>query len=354
MKCDIVKLIMVSTKPKNTSEVNSSPQKQSKTEPVTKSKVEVVHNNGNEQATTKDVEIVETSVVEQLHNQDNAVSEDAKCEDLGNISKHRYFVDEMGRLCRETEGFVHVLTNFDARIVKDIVDIEGEKRTRVFTVNIKLPDGKVVECEVPATQLESYKWLRNACGADVILYNGNKSMGDISRAIMLLSNGRERFTRYRHTGWCEIDGKWVYLTHGSCLGGDSVMCVLPPELERYSLPSVVDESIENDAIKASLSFCEIGKEEITYPLLAYTYLTPLTTIIPHKPNFALCLAGESGVFKSALALLLCSHYGDFGSVESLQSFSDTSNALEKRGHTLKDVVMCVDDYYPSESKSQSV
>jgi len=47
------------------------------------------------------------------------------------------------------------------------------------------------------------------------------------------------------------------------------------------------------------------------------------------PNFAFYLFGQSGTFKTTLALILLSHFGTFTSAESLSNFSDTKGILEK-------------------------
>jgi hypothetical protein len=104
---------------------------------------------------------------------------------------------------------------------------------------------------------------------------------------------------------------------------------------------------EKEAIKTSLSFLELGKKEITLPLYAILYLSPLTTIIEPQPNFSGFLYGDSGCYKSSLALLLLSHFGSFPSVTCLSNFEDTANALMRRAFALKDTLMVVDDYHPT-------
>jgi hypothetical protein len=104
---------------------------------------------------------------------------------------------------------------------------------------------------------------------------------------------------------------------------------------------------ETEAIKASLSFLDIGNRQITLPLLSLLYLSPLTTIINPMPNFSGFLNGEIGVLKTTVAMQLSCHFGPFDSINSLSNFDDTANAIEKRAFTLKDVLHIVDDYHPS-------
>lgn len=103
-------------------------------------------------------------------------------------------------------------------------------------------------------------------------------------------------------------------------------------------------------MKASLDFLSIGSAGVTYPLWAFIYLAPLTTLIHPQPNFVLYIQGISGTFKSTIAVLANSHFGCFDSVEGLSNFSDTPGVLEKRAFTLKDVPMIVDDYHPASNR----
>ena len=108
-----------------------------------------------------------------------------------------------------------------------------------------------------------------------------------------------------------------------------------------------------DALKASLSFLDIGNRAVTIPLFCLAYLAPLTTLLSPMPNFSVYLFGQSGTFKTTAAILTLSHFGNFAGVESLSSFDDTVGNLEKRSFTLKDTLHVVDDYHPTAHRSNA-
>jgi len=89
---------------------------------------------------------------------------------------------------------------------------------------------------------------------------------------------------------------------------------------------------------------------MTLPLWCLVWLAPLTTLLNPMPNFSVYLYGQSGTFKTTVAILALSHFGNFSGVESLSNFDDTIGILEKRSFTLKDSLHIVDDYHPSANR----
>jgi hypothetical protein len=77
---------------------------------------------------------------------------------------------------------------------------------------------------------------------------------------------------------------FFYLSQNGGIGGERFKVKLAEELQRYALPLKPQD--EKDAIKTSLSFLELAKKEITLPLYAILYLSPLTTILDPMPNFS--------------------------------------------------------------------
>ena len=79
------------------------------------------------------------------------------------------------------------------------------------------------------------------------------------------------------------------------------------------------------------------------PLLAAAYRTALG-----KVNFSVFVAGQTGVFKSALAALCQQHFGAAMDGSSLPAnFASTGNALEWLAFYAKDALLVVDDFAPS-------
>jgi hypothetical protein len=153
---------------------------------------------------------------------------------------------------------------------------------------------------------------------------------------------------YCHTGWRQHNGQWVYLHARGAVGGQNVAVRLPPELERYTLPEPPTDP--QKAIQAALAFLGAGKEEITYPLFAYTLLAPLTTLVD-PPGFSVFLYGPTGTFKTTTAILALSFFGNFNYTKH-SSFADTVNSLERRSFLLKDTLHLVDDLNPAVQSQQ--
>ena len=155
---------------------------------------------------------------------------------------------------------------------------------------------------------------------------------------------------YSHTGWRKINNEWAYLTAGGAIGSDNISVRLPKELEWISLPPMPEKEIE--AIRVSLSFLNIGPLHITLPILIYTYLAPLTSILKPEPNFSLYGHGSTGVLKTTVATVAISHFGNAHGI-ALSNFEDSANAIEKRASVLKDMLHVMDDYCPSYRKSDA-
>lgn len=259
-----------------------------------------------------------------------------------------YFLDELGNLCRwkqSKDGYISIrLANFEAHITEELSEDNGIDVTYNYCIEgtcLKQPLPKI---NVPANSFHSMNWLPQ-WGSQVIVEPGLTNKDFLRHSIQVMSNGVRKNTCYTHTGWRKINGDWCYLTASGAIGSNNVTVKLSRELNSYHLP--LQPENEAEAIRASLSFLDLGPRIITLPLFCYTYLAPLTTLLRPMPNFAVYLHGFTGVFKTTLACLCLSHFGSFDSVNNLSNFEDTANAVEKRSFELKDILHCVDDYHPS-------
>ena len=272
----------------------------------------------------------------------------------------QYFLKN-GYLCRIKSGhngedIVIRLANFTATIeAEDIVD-DGRDVNHFFSILGKLKGiHPLPRLEIPAQNFSGMAWT-NKWGSKPILEPGQTVRDFVRHSIQTGSNGVEVRRHYAHTGWREIEGDFVYLHTGGSIGGKEGISVrLSRGLDRYALPGLPTSTPESDdklkeALAASLSFLDIGDRSVMLPLFCLVYLAPLTTLLNPLPNFSEYLYGESGTFKTTIALLALSHFGPFSGVESLSSFDDTVGNLEKRSFTLKDTIHCVDDYHPSHHK----
>ncbi|MCP5003682.1 MAG: hypothetical protein GY941_06975 [Planctomycetes bacterium] len=265
-----------------------------------------------------------------------------------------YRVDDNGCLYRikgtKDGGIPIKLANFTAEIREEIIRDDGLETTQNYHIEGTMNGRKLSSIDIPAISFCSMNWLYR-WGTQAVMEPG-QSVKDYVRHHTQLNSNTTRKVCYTHTGWREVDNEWFYLTGNGAIGATNLLVELTRENERYQLPTAVIN--ETAAINASLSFLDIGDKNVTYPLFATNYLSPLTTLLNPMPNFVVYLLGETGLFKTSLATLMLSHFGDFLSVTALPNFSDTSNLIEKRAFILKDAPMVLDDYHPSAQKGEAM
>ncbi len=91
---------------------------------------------------------------------------------------------------------------------------------------------------------------------------------------------------------------------------------------------------------------------VIHPLIAFAFLTPLNEFLRQAgcmPKFVLFLTGRTGTRKSTIAALILSFFGKFTSTDLPMSFRDTANSIIANSFSLKDVLTCIDDFYPSDN-----
>jgi len=246
------------------------------------------------------------------------------------------------------------VSNFNATIAEIVKrdDGTGEPAT-AYTLHGARGSLAYSQMTVLATHFGSLKWW-DQWGPTARVSVGNLSREHLLNAIREHSEKAPTKTVYTHTGWRKITGTWQYLHAGGGLGAPlSAEVDLPRELRRYALPPLDHGQNPAAAIRTSLALLNVAPLAVSLPLLASVYLAPLTSFLKPRPGFSLFLHGDSGAFKTTLALLTLAHFGDFIGADDLSNFSDTGNALERRAFTLKDTLMLVDDYHPSASPHEA-
>lgn len=199
------------------------------------------------------------------------------------------------------------LTNFNARIITDIIRDDGSETTRRFEIETKL-SGKQAVIEVPASQFAGMGWVPENLGAHAIVSPGIGLKDHARAAIQCLSPGIVERHIYTHTGWRKINGVWVFLSGGSALGADfTVSVILEKALERYALPPVGGKDSAREAIQRSLKLLSIAPKRLTIPILASVYLAPVTSFL--NPDFVIWVFGKTGSLKSSLLAVFLCHFG---------------------------------------------
>lgn len=275
-------------------------------------------------------------------------------------SEPAYFLDADGFLCRTKQtrdGKITIpLCNFQAEISEENIIDDGREITHLYMLEGKLR-GKLPlpKLEVPASNFAGMGWVHK-WGTRAILEPGATIRDFVRHAIQSDSRNVKTLKHFGHMGWREINGEHVYLHADGAIGADGGISVrLSRELQRYRFPSppLIPDNAE-PSLRASLELLDIGDRTVTLPLWCGVYLAPLTSLTSPKPNFSLYAYGNSGTYKTSVAILYLSHFGEFNGIECLSNLDDTIGTLEKRSFILKDTLHVVDDFHPNHRKNDAL
>ena len=237
------------------------------------------------------------------------------------------------------------LTNFAAKIIKDVCEDDGTETRRAFEIDASLRDRRV-RFEVLGEKFASLAWVTEHLGAQAIIYP-NPSVKDHTRvAIQTLSGDVPRRTVFTHTGWRQIEGQWAYLHGGGAIGsGGAIPGVevrLPSPLRGFILPDPPEGENLKAAVRASLRMVTAARSYVSVPLLGAIYRAVLG-----GTDFSLHESGKTGVGKTELAALAQQHWGPTMDARHLPaSWLSTGNALEGLAFAAKDALLVVDDFAP--------
>ena len=253
--------------------------------------------------------------------------------------------------------YMHKETKYgkaESRLCNFVPCIESEKtvddgattETRLALKGIHSDGSILPSVEISASELSSFNWLIEKWGAKCIIDVGQSKKDNVRCFIQMTSQLADHVTEYRVTGWKKIGDEWQYLMPGD----DQLNVVLKGKLQHYSGERNYD-LFDLDAVK-ELFEKPPAPERVIHPLIAFTFLTPLNEFLRQAgcmPKFVLFLTGRTGTRKSTLAALFLSFFGQFTSSDLPMSFRDTANSILLNSFTLKDVLTCIDDYYPADS-----
>lgn len=263
----------------------------------------------------------------------------------------QYAFDAQGRIClvrHEVQSGTEVLVplaNFGAKIVEEIVFDDGAERDRVFMIEGRLDDGtalplaRVRDVEYPAMQ-----WVFREWGARAAPAAGKAAQDQLREAVQAMSKPTAR-TVYRHTGFRDVDGHYAFLYGGGALGAAGASVELAGKLANIALPPHSGDLTA--AVQTALTMLDVGPDEIGAALFCAAALAPLSSIL--QPAFIIWLVGPTGSFKSVLAALAQSFFGErFDLLNLPGAWTSTENALEMQLFCAKDVLFVIDDFAPQQ------
>ena len=237
------------------------------------------------------------------------------------------------------------LCNLAPEIVCEITLDDGAVTTTYVRLRGVHESGRALpEIEIPAADLASFNWMAGRWGMDCILEVGKTVKDCVRHAIQTTAAHAEKKTVFAVTGWKKIAEEWYYLMPGD----DNYTVDLHGKLQGYGMEQKCDP-LDIQTAACLLRMMPVP-EEIMFPLLAFTFLTPLNHFLKEagcEPKFVLLLSGKTGSRKSTLAALMLSFFGKFTASELPLSFRDTANSILLNAFSLKDVLTVIDDLHPS-------
>lgn len=159
----------------------------------------------------------------------------------------------------------------------------------------------------------------------------------------------------KHLGWQHIEGHHVFVHIDGTIGTSSIHTAIDTSsfdhrIKYYQLPSRCKDFAT--ASGSFLSFLDIGKPDLIFPVLAVVLAAPLATLMRKAGvplDFVPFLVGKTQEGKSSIAALCQSMFGDFNKQRFPASFRDTAASLEPMLATVHDMLTVIDDYHPRKS-----
>lgn len=237
------------------------------------------------------------------------------------------------------------LCNLAPEIVCEVTVDDGAVTTTYVRLRGVHESGRTLpEIEIPAADLAGFNWMAQRWGMDCILEVGKTVKDCVRHAIQTTAAHAEKKTVFAVTGWKKIGGEWYYLMPGD----DDHTVDLHGKLQGYGMERKCD-AFDTQTVGCLLRMMPVP-EEVMFPLLAFTFLSPLNHFLKEagcEPKFVLFLSGKTGSRKSTLAAMMLSFFGKFTASELPLSFRDTANSILHNAFALKDVLTCIDDLHPS-------
>jgi hypothetical protein len=242
------------------------------------------------------------------------------------------------------------LANWTARIVEQTTIDDGAECRIVLAVEGRLQDGTPLpRVEVSSADFPIMRWPLDAWGTRAVVYAGASIADHLRVALQMISGEVPRRTVSAHLGWCERDGRSVYLHAGGGIGADGavsgVEVRLPDALSGYVLPDPPIGAELVAAVRDSLVIIDVAPDRVTAPLLGAVYRAVLAAA-----DYSVHLTGPTGAGKTEVMALLQQYHGAGMDARHLPgSWSSTGNSLEGLAFAAADALLAVDDFAPGGS-----
>ena len=133
---------------------------------------------------------------------------------------------------------------------------------------------------IPAARFAGMTWVTDAWGMRAVVRAGFSTRDALREAIQVLSPAARSRHVFTHTGWRELDGRWVYLHAMGAIGATDCEVDLGAELAQYHLPATAEDPVS--AFRASLDLLRSGiaPAHVMVPLWASVYRAPQSAPFP--------------------------------------------------------------------------
>jgi hypothetical protein len=239
------------------------------------------------------------------------------------------------------------VSNFTARIIGDITEDDGESQKRSYELIARL-NGHAPQFCVSAEDFNLMKWTDIQLGAKAIIQPGQGE--HVRCAIRTLSPQPTVKRIFTHTGWREIDGEMCYLHGGGAIGAQDVKPVSVHLLESLApvyLPNPPTGAALEEVVRNVFDLMLLAPLDITVPTMGGAFSSVIG-----RADFTLWLYGQTGTFKTALAVIIQAFWGAGFKADELKtilpgSWLSSGGSLEFVAHAAKDMLCVIDDFKPT-------
>ena len=201
------------------------------------------------------------------------------------LTSSPYFIAD-GTLLKAGANADSPVSNFLSKIDEQVNYNNGRDIITDYKIHgILLKDGKhLPEIRINKQELENFNFVLNSRWKLDAIISAGATNKDRMREITQLISKDDVINKnvYAHTGFVKINDKLVYLYHGGFIGNveDIEVDLSEDKLQQYCFTNKGFDIKE--ALSTSYSILELASEKITIPLLATTYLAPLTSILKEE------------------------------------------------------------------------
>ena len=262
-------------------------------------------------------------------------------------------------LKQDKEGAIRPELLIEAELsINKIIHRVGNDEQIELLIDCQQPGNrKLAPAKIPLQDFESMKWITNNWPLLGVRPPVRDNSAFLREAIQNLSKPSHKII-FEQTGWRMVDGQRCFLTNEGALGysGETDIEVdlsvdrAETNMKYYRLPLEPVNVVE--AWKHSLDLWD-GLGDGAIMLWAAAHLAPLKPLL--SPTFVIMIYARTNSFKSTIATLFQSYFGDWhkhGSKDAWKflagSFRSTLHSIIKNAYLAKDTLYVVDDFFPRE------